>query len=57
MAKSSEQKVFVIGLNGATFDVIIPLVNTGRLPTFARIMTDGVWCQLESTIPPSTAAA
>lgn len=46
------QKVFVIGLDGATFDVIFPLINKGELPNFERMMTKGVWGELESTIPP-----
>jgi len=44
-------KVFVIGLDGATFDIILPLVERGDLPTFKKLMDEGSWGNLESTIP------
>ncbi len=47
-------KTFLIGLDGATFDVIKPLVNKGRLPNFKKILDDGFYSVLESTYPPST---
>ena len=30
-------KIFVIGIDGATFDVILPLVEKGHLPCFEKI--------------------
>jgi predicted AlkP superfamily phosphohydrolase/phosphomutase len=45
-------RVFVLGLDGATFDVIRPLIARGALPTFARLMEKGAWGSLASTIPP-----
>ncbi len=45
-------KTLVIGLDGATFDLIQPMVDRGELPTFARLMTEGAWGTLRSTIPP-----
>lgn len=50
-------KVFIIGLDGATFDIINPLVKEGKLPTFQKIMSSGAYGQLGSTIPPVTAPA
>lgn len=47
-------KVLVIGLDGATWDVIKPLVEEGKLPTFKKLMDEGVWGYLESTVPPVT---
>jgi predicted AlkP superfamily phosphohydrolase/phosphomutase len=50
-------RVLVIGIDGATFDLIKPLVEAGDLPNLAQMMTDGVHSPLESTIPPVTAPA
>jgi predicted AlkP superfamily phosphohydrolase/phosphomutase len=50
-------KTLIVGLDGATFDLILPFVKENRLPTFARLLEKGAWGELESTIPPITAAA
>jgi len=44
-------KVLVIGIDGATWNVIFPLVEQGRLPTFKQLIEKGVWANLESTVP------
>lgn len=49
--------VLVIGLDGATFDRIIPWAKDGTLPTFARLMDKGTWAPLRSSIPPMTSQA
>lgn len=51
------KKVFVIGLDGGTFNVINPLIKEGKLPNIARIMEEGVYAYLDSTIPPLTPVA
>lgn len=51
------QRVFVVGLDGATFDLIGPWVKEGLLPNFARCMREGAYGPLESTMPPMTAQA
>lgn len=51
------RKVFVIGLDGATFDLIRPWVAQGKLPTFKKLMESGAWSELRSTVPPVTASA
>jgi predicted AlkP superfamily phosphohydrolase/phosphomutase len=51
------RKVFVIGLDGATFDLIKPFVAQGKLPTFKKLMDGGAWSELRSTVPPVTASA
>ncbi len=48
MAEKSK-KVFCIGIDGATFDVIMPMVRAGELPAFARLMDSGASGQLLST--------
>jgi predicted AlkP superfamily phosphohydrolase/phosphomutase len=44
-------KLLVIGLDGATFDVIRPMVAAGDLPNLAVLMEEGVHGDLESTVP------
>jgi predicted AlkP superfamily phosphohydrolase/phosphomutase len=50
-------KVLVLGLDGATFDLIKPWAAEGYLPTFSRLLQDGAHGALRSTIPPMTAPA
>ncbi len=52
-----ESRVVVIGLDGATFDLIHPWVTEGKLPTFAHLMDEGTWGNLTSTVPPVTSPA
>ena len=47
----------MIGIDGATLDLIEPFVQQGALPTIGRLMAEGVHGKLRSTIPPITAAA
>jgi len=51
------KRVFVIGLDGATFDLIDPWVNEGRLPNLKRLLDKSTYGRLESTIPPITPPA
>ena len=44
-------KVLVIGLDGATWNLLEPWAKEGTLPTIKRLMGAGVWGKLESTIP------
>ncbi len=48
------RRVLVLALDGATFDVIRPLVEAGRLPHLARLMAEGEARPLRSTVPPMT---
>lgn len=43
--------ILLLGIDGATFKIIEPLVNAGRLPNIARLMRDGVHGVLTSTVP------
>lgn len=47
-------RVFILGWDGATFDLIEPWVAEGKLPNIARIMSSGVHGRLRSTLPPMT---
>ena len=44
-------RLLIIGFDGATFDLIEPWAKEGRLPNLARLMAQGAWGRLESTIP------
>ena len=50
-------KVLVIGLDGATFDLIKPWADAGHLPTLQRLMQEGAHGSLRSTVPPMTGPA
>jgi predicted AlkP superfamily phosphohydrolase/phosphomutase len=49
--------VTVLGLDGATLDLIRPCVERGELPGFARLLREGAWGALRSTIPCDSPAA
>jgi predicted AlkP superfamily phosphohydrolase/phosphomutase len=50
-------KLLVIGLDGASFNVLDPLIEKGHLPTIAKLIADGTRSDLETTFPPITAVA
>jgi predicted AlkP superfamily phosphohydrolase/phosphomutase len=50
-------KTLIIGLDGATFDLIKPWADEGQLPTLARLMQEGSYGILHSTIPPLSVPA
>jgi predicted AlkP superfamily phosphohydrolase/phosphomutase len=50
-------RVLVIGLDGATFDLLLPWMEEGRLPNLSRIWRRSSFGPLRSTIPPITASA
>ena len=56
-SKKNSPKYMVIGLDGATFDIIDPLIEQGRLPNLQSIIERGVRGNLESTIPPLSPVA
>ncbi|MEE8401454.1 MAG: alkaline phosphatase family protein [Candidatus Hydrothermarchaeaceae archaeon] len=55
--ESCNAKVFVVGLDGATLDLIMPWVMQGKLPTLKRLMDAGASGELTSTILPISAPA
>ncbi len=52
-----KKRVLIIGIDGATFDIIFPLIKRGELKTIKRILENGVYTKLESIDPPITAPA
>jgi len=51
------EKVLVLGWDGATFDIIHPLIARGRMPHTARLMQRGAFASLRSTTPAVTPVA
>lgn len=50
-------KLLVIGLDGASFNVLDELIERGHLPNIARLISGGARADLETTFPPITAVA
>ena len=53
----ASQKIAIIGWDAATFDVALPLADTGHLPALARLMRQGGWGPLRSTRHPISPTA
>lgn len=51
------RKVYVLGLDGGTWDLLSPLMEQGHMPSLAGICREGVSGPLQSTTPPYTAPA
>jgi predicted AlkP superfamily phosphohydrolase/phosphomutase len=51
------RKLLIIGLDGATFDLLDPLMDDGRMPNLRGLAAKGVRSDLLSVIPPVTPAA
>lgn len=47
----------MLGIDGATWTVIRPLLDRGELPNLARLIDQGVSSPLRSTLPPQSAPA
>jgi len=54
---AAAQRILIIGLDGATFDVLNPLMAEGRLPRLKELIDSGASGPLRSTTPPITPAA
>jgi len=53
----SDSKVFVLGLDGGSWNVIMPLIEKGKLPTFKKLFEEGTYGKLKSIIPPISVPA
>jgi len=47
-------KLVVIGIDGASFELIDPWIEEGKLPNIAKIKKEGVWADMKSVLPPVT---
>lgn len=50
-------KVVVVGLDGATWDLLIPLTEMGIMPNLKEVMGESFYAPMESTMPPVTGPA
>lgn len=48
---NSQRKVLIIGVDGATWDIITPMLEKGLLPNIRHLMKNGSYGRLGSTIP------
>lgn len=55
--RMSSEKVFILGLDGASPDIIESLIDLGKLPTFKRLKEEGAMGKLRTTLPPITGSA
>jgi predicted AlkP superfamily phosphohydrolase/phosphomutase len=54
---AAARRVLIIGLDGATFDILDPLMAEGRMPRLKAAVESGTSGVLRSTVPPITPAA
>ena len=54
---SEKKKVILIGLDGATFDLMMPFIQDGSMPIMKSLIDNGVHGILKSTFPPLTCPA
>jgi len=47
----------IIGLDGAAPELVIPWAQQGKLPTLGRLMAEGCYGEMQSTIPPISGPA
>jgi predicted AlkP superfamily phosphohydrolase/phosphomutase len=57
LSKNEKQKCLVIGLDGATFDILTPLMDRGLMPNLKRIVGQGSSGNLHSVTPPVSGPA
>lgn len=50
-------RVIVLGIDGATFTLLQPWIEEGKLPHLAQLLELGAYGELQSTLPPYTATA
>ncbi len=51
---TERRRVLVVGLDAATFDLVLPWAEAGVLPTIGRLLREGVRAPLRSTLPALT---
>lgn len=51
------RKAIILGLDGATFDVLLPRIERGQMPNLAALLKRSAWGGLQSTTPPFSAQA
>jgi predicted AlkP superfamily phosphohydrolase/phosphomutase len=47
-------KTLIIGIDGATFNILLPMIKKGQLPNISKMLNNGVYGDLRSIFPPIT---
>jgi predicted AlkP superfamily phosphohydrolase/phosphomutase len=55
--KRKKRRAILLGIDGATFDLLLPWSREGIMPNLGRAVEMGSYSDLESTIPPTTPPA
>jgi len=50
-AREIDKKITIVGLEGLSFDFIIPFISEGKLPNFSVIVDNGSWGKLANFSP------
>ncbi|MBN2056404.1 alkaline phosphatase family protein, partial [bacterium] len=56
-AQHGQRRLIILGLDGADLGLLVPWTRKGLLPAFRRVLREGAWGGLRSTMPPMTAPA
>ncbi|MBI5392778.1 alkaline phosphatase family protein [Candidatus Woesearchaeota archaeon] len=54
---NEKNRVLIIGLDGSTFDLLMPWIQENKLPTINTLFKKGVWSTMKSTVPPISGPA
>lgn len=57
MSDKQRPRLIAIGIDGGTWDILKSWADDGKLPTFKKLLDEGVWGVLQSTRPPVTGPA
>jgi len=57
MSESPRKRVIFAGIDGATWDIIDPMIARGELPNLAAMVKEGCTGPLTSTVPPNSSLA
>ncbi len=50
-------KLVILGMDGATWNVLSPLIEQNKLPNLKKLRENSAWAYLDSTVPPLTPPA
>lgn len=54
---SSQRRVFILGIDGASWNTLDPQMQAGRMPALKAFLDGAARCDLQSVVPPITPAA
>ena len=54
---SFDQRMLILGWDGATWDLLREWVDAGELPVLGRVLNEGRWGPMRTVVPPGTGPA